>query len=133
VNVLRLPEKDALLDQRPSDIDPVGQVDFQDGHGDSPDGSLADEDRSGPGEMPRPFVASGVKKPDHGIRGGIDAGNVRPFVMIASETRQGEIAGSSSSTVFGRNDVIDFVRQGRPGLRQVTVFTPPAGPVPNEL
>ena len=61
-----------------------------------------------PPEMPRPFVAAGMEQRDDPSRPGVDAGDVRPFVAVAGEAADAEVAGRRRAPMILRDDVVDL-------------------------
>lgn len=98
------------------------QIDGEDGDRRPTDGCSTSQSGTKPLEMFGPEIASRVKEPCD-LRGlGIEAGDVRSFVVVTREAGQGQILGNCGPGMFLGNDVIDFVRGFGECLGKTTVF-----------
>lgn len=125
--------KQPTCHKRFAQLNSMGEVDFQYGDCRSGDGDSTDEFAALPMEMAIPLVPSGVKKTHDAAAERIDAGNVWAFMAVAGEACESEVARHGEATVFGGNDVIDFVPEWRTGLRKLAVLAATARPPPHEL
>ncbi len=89
------------------------------------DRRAADEDATIEPEMMAPFVPSRMIEPRHLAGRWVEAGEVRAFVDIAVVAREREVARNRASAMLAGDDMIDFERHPRPGLRQAAVFAAP--------
>jgi len=87
-----------------------------------PDRRATSKHGSVPLEMVLPFVLSRMKQSYNYICLGVYSRNVRPFVVIASKTRQRKIPGFVSPMMFAGNYVINLKGEEIILLRHSTVF-----------
>jgi fermentation-respiration switch protein FrsA (DUF1100 family) len=102
-------------------------------HGDrSPaDGRATDKLGAAPTKVPLPAMPARIEEPYLAACLGIDAGQVRSFVMIVGETSQGEIAEHRRAAVLLSHNMIEFVRNWREFLRQQTILAAISRSSPN--
>jgi hypothetical protein len=125
--------EDTFFDQLLPELDPVIEIDFEDADGGPSSRRQTHEHRAIPPKMPRPLMTAGIEQRDNFPGLGVDAGDVWPFVTIARETAQAEIAGPGRSIVVFRDDVIDFEGDTVARLGHLAVFATVAGATPYEF
>ena len=95
------------------------QVDAESHDGCATGRGAPDKDRTVPAEMPGPFHPAGVEEPGLLMTLGVDAAQVRTFVMVVGETGESQIAGDGLAAVLLGDDVIDLEPGGRKGRRKL--------------
>jgi hypothetical protein len=83
---------------------------------------FAIENWTAPSKMLGPFLRSRIEKRHEFVGKRIMAGHIRSFSCIAISAGQREVVRMSGAAMFDRANVIDFMRQGRLALRQLTVL-----------
>lgn len=112
-----------FLDQSLSQINPMGQIDFQNGNRCAPDRSPAFKKRAVPQKVLPPPVAAWMKKRDNALGETVTSRDVRPFMVVAREACQRQVLGSSQPSVLTRQDVINLKREFVVLLRQPAILT----------
>jgi hypothetical protein len=87
--------------------------------------------RTVPHEVFRPVIGSRMKQADKLTRFWVKPRNVRPFDAIAMHASKGEILVLSWAAMLTSDDVIDLKWSGMEGGRQLTIFAPRVGSLPN--
>jgi hypothetical protein len=59
-------------------------------------------------EVIAPVVLTRMEKRYHGVRVGINAGEIRAFIRVAPVTREGESIGRVGAAMLARHDVFDM-------------------------
>lgn len=101
----------------------MGQVDFQDSDGRTPNRCLPHQTRAIPLEMLRPLMAARMKKSDDASRTRIASGNIRAFMVVAEKTGQCQVSSSGQAAVLARNNVVNLKREIIVGLEHLAIFT----------
>jgi hypothetical protein len=108
-------------------------VDYEHVNRRSPDGSLADQNRTVPPKMHRPFVQTRVEEPYDPAGLDIYSREIWPLKRVAVAAASGKVRGDRRSAVLARNNVIDFERNAGVFARELTILAPLLPPSPNEL
>src|SRR5262245_45304553 len=80
--------------------------------------------------MMSPFVPSGVEQWRELAGQRISSGDASSLISVAVDATCCEIACNRAALVLAGGDMIDLEGDAGAGLRQLTVFAPPPGPLP---
>lgn len=98
-------------------------IDAKHSDGSAANCSAADQEWTGPAEMPMPFLAPWIEEPRSLPRLGIDASKVWTFMVVVGEAGERKVAGNCLASMLFGDDMIDFKGEFVAGLWHAAVLT----------
>jgi hypothetical protein len=125
--------EDTFCNEHLAVSDAVVEIDAQCGDS-GPAGSRAPNKAGAvPAEMPRPLLAARVEEGDDLVRGAVNSGYIRSFVVVARKTGEAKILWLRGAAVAFGDNVVDLKRRIIGLLGHAAIFTAVGGMLPYQF